>query len=135
MKRQIGLWIDHKQAIIVFIEDGKERIEVIESHVERHVRLSGGARSVTPYGPQDIVSESRRDEKYKHHLGSYYHEVIQVIRDAHAILICGPGEAKIELKKAIEKSKEIQKRVVEIETVDKMTQRQIAAKVREYFTQ
>ena len=36
---------------------------------------------------------------------SYYDEVIAVIRDAQAILILGPGEAKGELKKRLERDK------------------------------
>ena len=67
------------------------------------------------------------------HLKTYYDEVISYIRDAESILIFGPGEAKAELKKHMEKSKELSGRIVGIETVDKMTDRQIAAKIRKYF--
>jgi hypothetical protein len=47
-------------------------------------------------------------------------------------LIFGPGEAKGELQKRIKKNR-LGGRIVGIETVDKMTSRQIAAKVRRYF--
>jgi hypothetical protein len=47
-------------------------------------------------------------------------------------LIFGPGEAKGELKKRLE-SKGLGGRIVGVETTDKMTERQIAAKVRAYF--
>ena len=49
-----------------------------------------------------------------------------------SILIFGPGEAKGELKKRLEGDK-LGGRIVSIETVDKMTDRQIAAKVRQHF--
>jgi 50S ribosomal subunit-associated GTPase HflX len=45
----------------------------------------------------------------------------------------GPGEAKTELEKRLI-HEELNRRIVGIETVDKMTDRQIAAKVRKYFT-
>lgn len=54
------------------------------------------------------------------------------LRDAESILIFGPGEAKGEPKKRLVKNK-LGGRIVGIETVDKMTDRQIAAKVRKYF--
>jgi hypothetical protein len=41
-----------------------------------------------------------------------------------------PGEAKGEIKKRLE-SKELGGRIIGVETVDKMTDRQIAAKVRQ----
>lgn len=133
MKQSVGLWIDHRKAIVVTIKNDKEAVQVIESNVEPRVRLSGGSRTASPYGPQEVASESKRDERYRHHLDAYYSDVIQVIRDADSILIFGPGEAKGELKKAIEESKGMGKRIVRVESADKMTQRQIAAKVRDYF--
>ena len=73
-------------------------------------------------------------KRHKHHFSAYYNEVIRGIGDSDAILIFGPGEAKGELKKAMEKSKDLRERIVGVESDDKMTQRQIAAKVRDYFT-
>jgi hypothetical protein len=58
--------------------------------------------------------------------------VISFIHDAESILIFGPGEAKGELKKRIE-SKGLPGRIVGFETVDEMTDPQIAAKVRKHF--
>jgi hypothetical protein len=55
-----------------------------------------------------------------------------VVRDANTIQIFGPGEAKGELEKRIE-HEGIQAQILEIETVDKMTERQITAKVHERF--
>jgi hypothetical protein len=47
-------------------------------------------------------------------------------------LIFGPGEAKGELKTRLESHK-LGGRIVAVETVDNMTDNQIAAKVRDYF--
>jgi hypothetical protein len=66
------------------------------------------------------------------HLNIYYDTVIACIRDAESIWIFGPGEAKGELKKRLERNKPSEP-IVGIETIDKMTDRQIAAKVRRYF--
>jgi stalled ribosome rescue protein Dom34 len=67
------------------------------------------------------------------HLNRYYDEVISFIHEAESILILGPGEAKEELKKRIER-KRLHGRIVGIETVDKMTDGQIEARVRERLT-
>ena len=58
--------------------------------------------------------------------------MVEGLRDAESIFIFGPGEAKGELEKRLA-SKGLGGRVVGIETVDKMTERQIAAKVRSTF--
>ena len=58
--------------------------------------------------------------------------VIACIRDVESILISGPGEAKGGLKKRLERNK-LSGRIVGIETIDRMTDCKIAAKVRRYF--
>ncbi|MBN1992844.1 MAG: hypothetical protein JW953_09065 [Anaerolineae bacterium] len=125
MKRQVGLWIDHRQAVIVTIVDEGEETRLIESNVEKHVRFAGGSA-------QDGVVEDMRDRRFENDLNSYYDEVIAVIRDADTIQIFGPGEAKGELEKRLEHAG-IKGNILAIETVDNMTDRQIAAKVRERF--
>jgi hypothetical protein len=133
MKKQVGVWLDHRQAVIVSSRDGVEKTKVIESNVGPRVTYSGGTRSKTPYGPQGFSEEKQREAKYYQKLDAYYHEVIRAIRNADEILIFGPGEAKIEFKKAISKEHALRNCVVALEPADKMTERQIAAKVREHF--
>ena len=125
MKSEIGLWIDHRKAVIVIVTDEVEETKIIESNMEKHVRYSSG--SSEPGQGEDV-----RDRQFGNYLNSYYDEVIAVIRDADAIQIFGPGEAKGELEKRLE-SEELKGQIVTIETVDKMTDRQIAAKVRDHF--
>ena len=59
--------------------------------------------------------------------------MISHIRDAESILIFGPGEAKGEFAKRLQ-SEDLGGRIVGVETVDKMTDGQIAARVRQHFT-
>ena len=125
MKRQVGVWIDHRKAVIVLVTDEGEETRLIESDMEKHVRFSSGSS-------EDGSAESTRDRQFASHLDGYYDKVIASIRDAESILIFGPGEAKGELEKRLE-NKELGGRIVGIETVDKMTDRQIAARVRQHF--
>lgn len=132
MKREIGLWIDHRKAIIVILTDGGEEIKHITSNNGKHIRYSGSSHSKTPEGLKEVTSEDQRDRKFGNQLNKYYDEVIAAIRDAESIQIFGPGEAKGELEKRIE-HEGLKAHILAIETVDKMTDRQISAKVREHF--
>jgi hypothetical protein len=58
--------------------------------------------------------------------------VIAAIRDADAIQIFGPCEAKGRLKKRIERDG-LKASILVVETADKMTDHQIVSKVREHF--
>ncbi|MDH3796988.1 MAG: hypothetical protein OET21_18570 [Desulfobacterales bacterium] len=130
-----GLWLDHRQAVIVSITDEGENIKRIDSGIERKVRLSGGSRTAkTPYGPQQVSVDGKQQERINRQLHQYYQQIIRRIRDAAKILILGPGEAKTELKKEMEKSRELAAKKITVEPADKMTERQIAGKVRQLFT-
>jgi hypothetical protein len=124
MARQVGLWIDHRESILVIVTGEGEETKRITSNMEKHVRFSGGA--------QVSSEEDIRDNKFAGHLSKYYDEVITSIGDADSILIFGPGEAKGELEKRLE-HKGLGGRVVGVETVDKMTDRQIASRVQQRF--
>jgi len=101
-------------------------------NIEKHIRRSAASRSGGPFESQAVPSDDRQQREFTGHLNTYYNEVISCIREAESILIFGPGEAKGELKKQLERER-LGGRIVGIETVDKMTDPQIVVKVRQYF--
>ena len=109
------------------------KVTHVESDIEGRFRLKGGSRSNTPYGIQSATSESKRDFRYSKHLNIYFQHIIDLLKDAKHIFIFGPGEAKIELKKEIEKNNVFLDKISDIETTDKLTEPQIIAKVKKYF--
>ena len=124
MTREVGVWIDHRKAVIAIIAGKTEEVRQVTSNMEKHVRYSGA--------PQEDSAEDQRDNRFTGHLNKYYNEVIGCIRDADSILIFGPGEAKIELEERLGKEA-LRGRIVGVETVDKMTDRQVTARVRQRF--
>jgi hypothetical protein len=132
MKTTAGLWIDHRKSVIAIVSaEGEETME-IRSNVEKQPGRLDGVRSTTPYESQKVQADDSHEREFMGHLNHYYDEVIAAIRSAESILLFGPGEAKGELKKRLEKDK-LGGHIIAVETVDKMTNRQIVAKVREYF--
>lgn len=129
MNKQLGLWIDHREAVLVFLSDGSEEIKRITSNMEKHVRYSGASES---NGSHDDSAEDKRDRRFNDHLDTYYDEVLVSLHDADSILILGPGEAKIELKKRLE-SHEHSHRTIVTQPADKMTDNEIVAEVRQHF--
>jgi hypothetical protein len=132
MSTKVGLWIDHRQAIVVAIAEQGEKIEEIVSGVEKQLQRGGDRPLEGNYEPSQVPADNRRQRDFTEHLNIYYDAVIVSIRDAESILIFGPGEAKGELKERLIKNN-LDGHIVDIETVDEMTNPQIAAKVRAYF--
>jgi hypothetical protein len=132
MKTRVGLWIDHRKAIVVAVTDKGEETALIISAVEKQLRRSGDSPLKGTYEPLQVPASDSRQKALTGQLNIYYDAVIASIRDAEAILIFGPGDAKGELKKRLKKNN-LDGRIAGIETVDRMTDRQIAARVRKYF--
>jgi len=132
MTREIGLWVDHRQAVIVTLEDREETIKHVSSGMGKHIRYSGASQPKNGDSSHDDAGEDIRDRRFDSHLSAYYDTIISNLRDADSILIIGPGEAKGELQKRLEGAA-LGGRVVGIEAADKMTDGQIAATVRKHF--
>jgi hypothetical protein len=132
MTNRAGVWIDHRNAVIVMVGLAGERTDHIASNVEKHLERSGDSPLKGPYESRQVPPDDRRQLALTGELNTYYDAVIASVRDAESLLILGPGEAKGEFKKRLEKNK-LGGRVAGVETVGKMTDRQIAAKVRTYF--
>ena len=133
MGTKVGLWIDHRKAMIVAVTDEGEEARLVISKAEKQLRRSGDSPLKGSYETLQVPADDSRQKTFTGHLNIYYDAVIAAMRDAESILIFGPGEAKGELRKRLERNN-LGGRIVAIETVDKMTDRQIAAKVRQYFT-
>ncbi len=133
MTTKAGVWIDHKQAIVVLLSDAGRETKKFKAGTEQPARPAGGSRSKNKYTPNDFVADDRRERKLENDRKKVYDAVLTCIRGADALLILGPGEIKGEFSKHI-KAKKLRGLAVELETADKMTPRQLAAKVSEHFT-
>ncbi len=133
MDKNVGLWIDHESALLVELNNGDETRRRMNSDVERHTRAHGGARRAHP-GGVEVASENKADRRRMNQIKGWMREVITAVADADRIYILGPGEAKRELLREMEKQKEVSGKVVGMDSATSMTDNQIAAKVREYYS-
>jgi hypothetical protein len=133
MNHNVGIWIDHKKAVIVFASADRVTVKTLKSEVGPHARYSGRAGYPTPDGPQEGGGEKSYEKRYDQHLDRYFDEVISQLGQPEALLIFGPGEAKLQLRERLSRSKALSECVIGTETSDKLTDPQIVAKVKEHY--
>ncbi len=133
MKKNTGLWIDHKEAILVSVEGDQTFVQRIESAAESHLKPSGGWKSGGTVVAQSVSNEHVADERRKHQYHAFYQKVIGLLGDSASIALLGPGEAKIELAKEIERVSELRNKVAVVEICDRLTEKQLIAKVKGFF--
>ena len=133
MSLQVGIWIDQAKAVIVSAAPERITSMIVESDVGPRTRQSGQAEPPKPSGPRDVLGEKRYERRFSERLDRYYVEVINQLGQPNALLIFGPGEAKLELQERLRRYKMLPACVIEIETTDKLTDPEIVAKVRKHY--
>ena len=124
MGQDVGVWIDHKKAVIVSIAAGRITTKTLKSDVGGHPRYSGSLEG---------GGEKKYEERHNQDLDRYYDDVIGQLGKPDALLLFGPGEAKRQLKERLGRSTVSSESVVAVESTDKLTDPQIVAKVKEHY--
>jgi hypothetical protein len=132
MKTTAGVWIDHRKAVIVTLYGEEETTLVIRSGVESQPGRESGVPLDVHYESLLVKADDDHQREYTSHLNQYYAKVIAAVSHAGTLLIFGPGEAKGELRKRLEQAR-FAGHILASEKEDKMTDRQIAARVRKQF--
>ncbi|MEI8247729.1 MAG: hypothetical protein WCI51_17975 [Lentisphaerota bacterium] len=131
--KKLGIWIDHKEAFLVSLQGDQTAVAHIESNADSHYKPSGGWKASGTSVAQSVSKEQTAGERLKHQLHQYYQQIVTEADKVNRVYICGPGAAKTELEKEMAKAKSQHAKVEAVETCDKMTEKQIVAKVKSFF--
>lgn len=132
--RNLGVWIDKDNAHVVTINGKNESLITVDSNIE-HFHVGGGSGSKLKGGPQNVVQDSKYLEREKHQLKSYFKELVSKIETADALVIFGPAEMNMTFKKELEENyKELNSKVRAVDKADSMTNNQVIAWVRDFYS-
>jgi stalled ribosome rescue protein Dom34 len=119
--QHVAVWLDHSEARIFHVGAATADEATIASpkaHTQLHRKSGPGADS------------GRRGQGDQH----FYHDVASALAGAEEILIVGPSTAKLELIRYFHKhARDLEPRIVGVETVDHPTDGQLVAYIRRYF--
>ena len=127
MNTHVGVWIYYKKAVIV--TTGNKTTTVVQSDVPGHTRYAGGGAYPRGHSSLRGGSERQREERNRNALDEYFHQVIAALGHPGALLILGPGEAKLQLADRLGHAITRPRPTIAMETADKLTAAQIRAKV------
>jgi len=130
-----GVWIDGRTAVISVVDaDGETVGDVrrVTTELDKQLRLSSGERARTSYGPQTAPPDDMRQTSSRENRRAFFDAVAAAVRLAPRLFVFGPGEAKNEFLKTLER-RGLGPRVEGVETEGFLTDRQVAAKTRDRF--
>ena len=131
--KKVGIWIDKREARIIFIEYGKEHITSVESEIEEF-NPTGGSGTRFKGGPQDVVQDSKFLNREKKQLAKFFDKVIAKIEDADKLVIFGPAEAGQKLHAELQENHAtLYSKTGPVQKADVKTDNQLKAWVRDYY--
>jgi stalled ribosome rescue protein Dom34 len=117
-KTQVGVWIDHHQAVIVAAPTGEFAI----------------SRSIGTTAPEHHRSSEHTMHNAEQHLKTkHYHAVATHLTGFDHILLFGPGTAQEEMLKLLNADTHFRQKKIAIDSAGHMTDNQLVAKVRDFF--
>ncbi len=97
MEKKVGIWVDHRKAVIVTIKNKLAETQEITSNMDKQAGSSSSkARNINDV--QGSSAEDMRDRKFDNHLNRYYDGIVSLIRDAESIWIFGPVKQRLNWK-------------------------------------
>lgn len=133
MKREIGIWLNSTKAILVDLNNGNQSVKTIESDIESRTRFPGEGKDFSRLGSMQVNPSKKQTNRKKHQLHHYFEEIIHNLEDASNIFIFGPSQTKNLFEKELKKHHNFHNKLIDIENSDKLTQKQLIAKVKDHF--
>ena len=133
MKKNIGIWIDFKQAFIITLQNNECFIENIQSGIEFRERIEGEAKKYGRFGGQYITYEKNRENKRNQQIAEYLKTLLPKLDDSSTIFIFGPSKMKKILKKEIKNNLLLNSKLVGVFKSEQLTENQLIAYVKEFY--
>ncbi len=124
MGTRIGIWLDHRHAVIVSLAPAGPIVKKVSSGMPGHPHFGGS---------QVGGGEQKYEARHVHELTHFYDEIIALLEQPTGILILGPGEAKREFENRLARVRRLMDVPVDVEAADSLTEAQVVARVEEHF--
>lgn len=130
----VGIWIDTKQAKIIHVNGAKNSISDIISDIETKEREDGEKGNQGRFGDQYIDPEKHRHNKFNEQTKAYLKRVLDALKANSSFVVFGPSTMKFQLEKEVKERKALKGKLDGVETADSMTDNQLVAWVRDFYS-
>ena len=136
--KKVGLWMDQSHAL--FLGYDKEEATLLEdlpSGIVSRSRIAGEGSDSTLLGPSPGPSsnhEKKKNNTHRNQLNAYFHQLEKKLMDKEELLLMGPGVTKTHFFHHLRENKHFSKLKIEVIDADKMSEKQLLAKVKHKFS-
>lgn len=133
MKKNIGIWIDTKQAVIIKLTNENHTVKVIESYVETRERIPGESKKFGRFGGQYLTYEKNKLNRKNEQTNQYLKQLIKEIQNCESVVLFGPSNMKNLFEKEIKKNMQLSNKLLGVFNSKLLTENQMVAWVKDYY--
>lgn len=126
-----GVWIDLREAVVISLSGKEAVVRVVRADERRHLRTLRSKNTGSRFGDHFVSDEKKQLGREREEMRRFTGRVIDAIGRPDRLVIFGPAQARLELKKAI--ARENPRMPVEVIATDAMSREQKVAWVKRYF--
>jgi hypothetical protein len=136
--KKIGIWMDQSHAL--FLGCDKEEAVLLEdlpSGIVSRSRIDGEGSDSTLWGSSRSPAsnnEKKKNNIHSNQLNAYFHQLENKLMDKEELLLMGPGVTKTHFFHHLQANKHFSKLKIEVVDADKMSEKQLLAKVKHKFS-
>jgi len=129
-----GVWIDMKKAVIISILDDSTNVRTILSDIETRERFAGETSQAGRFGGQAVEPERTKAQRIEHEIKDFLKSVTETLSYTSPVVLFGPADMKKKLYKELLQHAVLKNNVKGVEIADSMTENQMVAWVKDYFS-
>ena len=136
--KKIGLWMDQSHALLLgYDKEEAILLEDFPSGIVSRARIAGEGSDSTLLGPSPGPSsnnEKKKNNIHSNQLNAYFHQLENKLIDKEELFLMGPGVTKTHFFHLLQANKQFGKLKIEVVDADKMSEKQLLAKVKQQFS-
>jgi hypothetical protein len=133
MKKNIGIWIDTKQAFVIKLSNNSHTIKTIESNIETRERVEGESKKFGRFGGQYLTYEKNRENKRIQMTNQFFKSLLKEVETCDSVVVFGPSQMKTLFEKEIRNNMQLNHKLIGVSNVSYLTDNQIVAWVKDYY--
>ncbi len=133
MKRNIGIWIDSKRAVVIKLLNNTHSLKIITSNIETRERVPGESKRFGRFGNQYLSYEKNRKNKRNQQTNQFLKLLFKNIENCESVVIFGPSNMKNIFAKEIKNNMQLTNKLVGIANSELLTENQMVAWVKKFF--
>ena len=133
MKRNIGIWIDTKQAVIIKLSNNNHTVKIIESNIETRERVAGESKKFGRFGGQYMTYEKNKRNRKHEQTNQFIKNLFKELETCDSLVLFGPSKMKNIFEKEIKNNMQFANKLKAVSNSKLLTENQMVAWVKDFY--